>query len=255
MIPQPRKTKKQAAQINNKKQLKGMTIVRETALPYQSGVGYNLNMNEQIKLAKRLQAIAQTGLAFSKDVFDRERYEQVQQISAELISPHTPFSTSEVVDIFAGEGGYTTPKIGVRAAIVRKNDENGSAELLLVQELADNNLWTMPGGFVDAGDSPREAVEREAWEETGYQTHARKLIGVFDRNRLFDGDFRFFELHTLLFLCEITGGEAQTSIETGTSRFFRFDEIPALSNRRTLPLYITLALKHFDNFGLPTEFN
>ena len=97
---------------------------------------------QQIKLAKRLQAIAQTGLAFSKDVFDRERYEQVQQISAELISPHTPFSTSEVVDIFAGEGGYTTPKIGVRAAIVRKNDENGSAELLLVQELADNNLWT-----------------------------------------------------------------------------------------------------------------
>ncbi len=70
--------------------------------------------------------------------------------------------------------GYATPKVDVRGSVFRDD------QILLVKERADG-LWTLPGGWADVNESPREAVVREIMEESGYHTRANKLLAVWDR--------------------------------------------------------------------------
>ncbi|HWQ11336.1 MAG TPA: NUDIX hydrolase N-terminal domain-containing protein, partial [Roseiflexaceae bacterium] len=128
-----------------------------------------------IAWARRLQAIAQTGLTFTRDRYDAERYEEVRAIAAEIAAAQSGAELAMVRALFAHDAGYTTPKVDVRAAIFRDD------AILLVRERADG-LWTLPGGWADPGDSPARAVEREVLEETGYTARAVKLLAVLDRD-------------------------------------------------------------------------
>jgi len=132
--------------------------------------------------------------------------------------------------------GYATPKVDVRAAVIRDN------KILFVKEIADGK-WSMPGGWMDVGDYPAQAAEREALEESGFVVKAKKLIGAFDANR--NGrPLEFFHAVKLIYLCEIISGKPTVSNETSEVKFFTFDNLPPLSQNRTNKRHIAEIIEH-----------
>jgi ADP-ribose pyrophosphatase YjhB (NUDIX family) len=199
-------------------------------------------------LARKLQATAQTGLEFNTNEYDRERYELVGKIAAELMAAHcdTPIETFQ--KMFGKQDGYATPKVDVRAAAFR------DGKILLVREAADG-LWTMPGGWSDVNDSPREAVEREVVEESGFLVKATKLAAVYDRAKHPHEPPLPFHVYKMFFVCEIIGGEATTSRETLEVGFFAPDALPPLSTSRNLAFQIHRLFEHAKNPALATDFD
>lgn len=202
---------------------------------------------EWLDWAKRLQALAQTGLAFTHDAYDRERYASVSAIAAAMAAAGSGDHPARLIALFAAEQGYATPKVDVRAAVFREG------QILLVKERADGG-WTLPGGWADIGDSPRQAVEREAREESGYEVRAAKLAAVYDRNR-HEHTPHLYHIWKLFFLCEITGGAPAASIETEAVEFFAPDELPPLSIGRVTPRQIAHMAEHHRHPEWPTTFD
>jgi ADP-ribose pyrophosphatase YjhB (NUDIX family) len=171
---------------------------------------------------QKLQAIAQNGLTYAKDPYDIERYQQLQQVTAEIISDHTKHDQREVQDYLNKETGYATPKIDVRGVVIQNE------KILLVKEKVDQ-LWTLPGGWADIHYSAAENVEREVFEESGFEVKAEKLLAVYDRSRHGHYPEHPHSIYKMFFLCSITGGGAQTSMETSAVDFFDPDHLPPLS--------------------------
>lgn len=199
-------------------------------------------------LARKLQATAQTGLEFNTNEYDRDRYKLISEIAAELMASHCDAPIEKFKELFAAQSGYATPKVDVRAAAFR------DGKILLVREAADG-LWTMPGGWSDVNDSPREAVEREVVEESGFRVKATKLAAVYDRARHPHEPPLPFHVYKMFFVCEIIGGEATTSRETLDVGFFAPDALPPLSISRNLPFQIHRLFEHAKNPALPTDFD
>ncbi len=200
--------------------------------------------------AKKLQAIAQTGITYAKDQYDIERYQSVRQIAAEMLAANsTGLSSTQLIDLFASEIGYATPKIDVRAAVFSGNG------LLLVRERSDGG-WTLPGGWADVGDSPSVAAVREVKEESGYDVVARKLAAVYDRDHERHGHPPMpHHVYKLFFLCEFVGGAAKTSNETDAVSFFPEDQVPPLSLTRVTPQQIAHLFDHHRHPDWPTSFD
>jgi ADP-ribose pyrophosphatase YjhB (NUDIX family) len=197
---------------------------------------------------KRLQAIAQTGLTFTQDHYDRERYEQLRAIAAEMMAAGSGMPDSEkILNLFRGEYGYATPKIEVRGAVVRQG------QILLVREREDGG-WTMPGGWADVGESPTEMVVREVKEESGFDVAPRKLAALFDRNKHPHPPIAT-HAYKLYFLCELIGGEARPSFETPEVRFFPRHELPPLSAPRITEYQIDHMFEHAAHPEWPTTFD
>jgi ADP-ribose pyrophosphatase YjhB (NUDIX family) len=183
-----------------------------------------------------MQSIAQAGLAYTENPFDRERYHQLQEIAAEMLTSSAPDRLDAAYQLFASEKGYATPKLDVRGVVFRED------RILMVKELSDGG-WTLPGGWVDLNESPRRAVEREVWEESGYEVRAFKLLGLYDRN-LHGFPPYIFHAYKIFIQCELVGGAATTSIETGGADFFAEDQLPPLSLARVTPELIQRAFDH-----------
>lgn len=208
--------------------------------------------------AQRLQAIAQTGLSYEPQLFDRERYEKVQAIAAEIMAAHTGTPPAQFSDLFTAQAGHATPKVDVRGVVFR-----GDA-ILLVRENLDDGRWTVPGGWADVGDSPSESAVREVYEETGYRTRAVKVLAVYDRNR-HNHPPHVFHIYKIFFLCELINSQpendyaGQTSaafVETGEVAFFTEDAIPEdLSAGRVTRAQIARFFEHHRNPTLPTDFD
>src|SRR5512143_4362137 len=127
--------------------------------------------------AREIFSLSQAGLAYSKNPFDIARYKRLQEITAEMIASETELNLQSVLTSFSMQAGYATPKIDVRAAVVKEG------RILMVQEAADG-MWAMPGGWADLGDAPGSVAEREVLEESGFQVKAEKVIAVMDANRI-----------------------------------------------------------------------
>jgi len=196
--------------------------------------------NEQwLKWAREIQSLAQTGLAFAPNHYEKERSTRLIELSAEILEAHTNLKAKNISKILMEQPGYATPKVDVRAAIVKDN------KILLVKEIADGK-WSLPGGWMDVGDYPAKAAERETKEESGYIVKAKKLIGVFDANR--NGrPLEFFHAVKLIFLCDITGGKPSISDETSEIIFFNFNKLPPLSQNRTNNRHINEIVEHLKN--------
>ncbi len=199
-------------------------------------------------LARKLQALSQTGLTFSTNDYDRERYQTIGEMAAELMAQQSETPIEVFRQLFNQQHGYATPKVDVRAAVFR----NG--KILLVQEASDGQ-WTLPGGWADVNDSPREAVEREVVEESGFTVRATKLAAVYDRAKHPHTPPFPFHIYKLFFLCEITGGEPKTSNETLAVDFFAPDALPPLSATRILASQVHHMFEYFKNPSLPTYFD
>ena len=205
-------------------------------------------MNPQwLEWARRLQATAQSGLAFTENPFERERYEEVQQIAAEMMAAKSDDNVEQLLDLFTDEAGYATPKIDVRGVVIDRD------KILLVRERRDGR-WTLPGGFADVGVSPAENVVKEIREESGYQTRALKLLAAYDRSRHPHGPYAY-HIYKLFFLCELEGGEAQASIETSEVGFFAEDDLPSLSTPRVTEGQIHRMFEHYSHPEWPTDFD
>ncbi len=180
--------------------------------------------------AREIQAISQTGLHFAENEYQRERFQRLSEISAEIIGTYTNLNSEDLLKIFDNQIGYATPRIDVRGAAFQHGN------LLLVRERVDGG-WTMPGGWADVGDIPSIAVEREVLEEAGFVVEARKVVGVYDANRT--GHLEVFHAFKIVFLCEILSGEPRPSYETSEVAFFSRNEIPeVLSGERTKQRHI-----------------
>jgi ADP-ribose pyrophosphatase YjhB (NUDIX family) len=166
--------------------------------------------------ARRLQAIAQTGVAYGEPgVYDRERYGQVRQIAAEMLA--TDGDAAAADSILALEAGHATPKLDVRGVVFRGD------EILLVRE---DGAWSLPGGWVDVGESPSQAAVREVLEESGYATRAVRLLALLDRDR-HAHEPHAWHIWKAIVLCELAGGEQQAlGSETEEAAFFARDALP-----------------------------
>jgi len=198
-----------------------------------------------LEWARGLQAIAQNGLLYAQDPFDRERYEAIREIAAEMMAAGSDEAPARIRDLFAGQVGYATPKVDVRGAVFRDD------AILLVRERS-NGLWTPPGGWADVNDSPSEAVVREVYEESGYRTRAVKLLALYDRNKHPHIPFPF-HTYKLFFLCEVVGGAPTRSIETDGVGFFREGELPDLSLTHVTPGQIARLFEHHRHPDWPTD--
>ena len=197
--------------------------------------------------AREIQALSQSGLAYSQSEYDVQRYERLLEIAAQIVGGQADLESEPLLRDFRLQVGYATPKIDVRGAAVR------GEKILLVQERADGR-WCMPGGWADVGDLPSEVVAREIWEESGYLAVPRKVIGVYDANRS-GRPLEFYHAYKIVFLCEITGGEARASHETADVGFFAFDDLPPLSQNRTNERHLEEVLAHLQDPERPAAFD
>src|SRR6516162_10082501 len=186
--------------------------------------------------ARKLQAIAQTGLHFTESEYDRQRYQTILDLSVEIFSEYSGEPASVVNRLFENQTGYATPKVDVRGVVFRNKT------LLLVRERADG-LWTLPGGWADVNDAPSEAVEREIREESGFNAKAERLLAVFDRSKHpHDPPFPF-HVYKLFIGCRLEGGKSKPTLETSAADFFAQDEIPPLSTSRVTPEQISFCFE------------
>ncbi len=204
---------------------------------------------EWLAWAREMQAIAQSGLAFTRDPYDRERYGQLRALAARAMAAGGG-EAGRIEALFAAQDGYATPKIDVRGAAF-----NAAGEVLMVREVLDDGRWTLPGGWADVNLTAAENVAKEVAEESGFQVRVHKLAAVWDRTRQGHGAFPF-STYKLFFVCEITGGAATPSLETSEVAFFAEEALPAeLSTGRVLPQQVRRMFAHWREPGLATEFD
>jgi ADP-ribose pyrophosphatase YjhB (NUDIX family) len=199
--------------------------------------------------ARELQAMAQTGLAFTKDAYDCQRYERLRQLAAQMMAEHAAVEASHIEGLFSEQVGYATPKVDVRGAVFKEG------RVLLVRERADSGRWTLPGGWADVNRSPRECVVAEVREEAGLEVKPIKLAAVYDRSRHPYVPPYSFHIYKMFFICEIVSGVPSPGMETDRVDFFEADKLPELSVSRVLDYQISRMFAHAAAPHLPTEFD
>lgn len=179
------------------------------------------NEPKWLEWAKKLQTIAQSGLAYCENKYDIERFEEIRSISIDIIHEYTDIDHKKVRDLFGSGIGYQTPKVDVRAVIFKED------KILLVKEMNDG-LWAMPGGWADIDTSLREALIKESKEEAGADVEPKRIIAVLDRKK--NNPYPFpFGLYKIFVECDYLGGEFANNIETFEADFFSLDKLPPLS--------------------------
>lgn len=207
----------------------------------------NTTPDHWLTIAKKINSIAQAGLTFTKDEFDKERYLELQQLSIEIINNITDIDTQKLDFVFNRDIGYQTPKVGVRAVVFRED------KILMVKERMDDK-WCLPGGYADTGMTPSEIVMNEVKEESGYDVKPIRILGLIDYNKHQSKPFPF-DLYQLFMECEITGGEAKIGIETSDVGFFSMDNLPELSVRRVTKEQIIKMFELYRNKELEPIFD
>ena len=200
-----------------------------------------------LTMGRELRAIAQIGLTFCKDPFDRQRYQRIQALGASLLAEGSAVTQERLLDLCHSDAGYATPKVDVRGAAFR------DGRVLLVREVSDGR-WTLPGGWADVNQTPSQCVVREIAEESGFDARAVKLAAVHDYARR-NAPHHLDSIYKLLFICELTGGSARPSDETSAVEFFSPSALPPLSLGRTTAGQIDLMVRHAADLGLPTDFD
>ena len=205
---------------------------------------------EWLVWGRELAAIAQTGLAFTRDPYDAERYRAIRALAARIMAEHSRSDGRLIEALFGAETGYATPKIDVRAAVF-----DVSGRILMVREVADGGRWTLPGGWADVNQTASECVVREVREEAGYEVRARKLAAVWDRERQGNAP-SLFSITKLFFICELIGGAPAISLETSEVGWFAETEIPYdISVGRVLHPQIARMYTHWRQPELATDFD
>ena len=185
---------------------------------------YYQMINKWLKWATELQSIAQAGLTFGENQYDRDRYQQIRDLSVEIIHEYTDLDHEKIRDLFANETGYQTPKVDIRAAVF--NDD----KILLVKEKIDNK-WSLPGGWADVNSSVSESAVRECIEEAGAIVEPKRIIAIHLGNRHNNHNFPF-TIYKIFVECELGESRFEENTETLGADFFEPDKLPELSIER-----------------------
>ena len=175
-----------------------------------------------VKYLQRMIALTDTGLAFTKDPFDRERYEDLRGLLSEMLNQASDLDAEEVAEVLKPTSAYATPLMDVRAWIVE--DE----KICLVRGQGEND-WALPGGFGEVGYSPTENILKEIEEETGFEAKVERLLAVFDTNRF---QLQSKQYAKFVFECKLLDGQFQKNQEIADLQFFAIDQLPNLSEKR-----------------------
>ncbi len=203
-------------------------------------INTNDTQEKWIQWVKDLQAVAQAGLYYGGTDFDKERYQQIRDIAAEMMVDITEMPIDKVKDLFCNETGYQTPKLVTRAAVFKED------RILLVKE--NYGKWALPGGWVDPGVSVLENAVKEVQEESGFSCTADFIIAVQEKDRHNERTHPFPE--TAIFVhCTPQGGSFEENLETIGCRFFGRDEIAGIDfdAGKTSPEQIEMCFAAHDN--------
>lgn len=202
-----------------------------------------------LQYAQRLNALAENGLAFTQNEYDKERYIEIQAISQEILATLCDVPLEKMIELIPTDIGYQTPKVDIRAVVL-----NHDGQLLMVQEKVDHNKWSLPGGWGDVGYTPFEVAQKEVFEETGLQVKATRLLAVFDK-KMHPHPPQPWYVYKFFILCEVTGGTllAET-IETGDVSWVDTNSLPALtiSTDRVTLSQLQTVIEIAGNPDLPT---
>src|SRR5215207_525871 len=199
-----------------------------------------------LEWAREIFSLSQSGITYSGNQYDIDRYKRLQVITAEIISSQSDMAQEAILESFSMQAGYITPKIDVRGAVIRDN------KILLIQERADDK-WAMPGGWADLGNSPASVAEREVFEESGFHVKAEKVLAVIDANRI--EPMEFYHAYKIIFLCKLLDGEPRISHEILAVDFFDLDNLPPLSVYRTNEDMLREVFAHVQDQNRPTAFD
>ena len=206
-----------------------------------------MNKNEKwLEWAIEIHSLAQAGLTYGKDVYDRERYERIRDISAEILSYKTDISVEKVKNLFCNEVGYQTPKLDTRAAVFEHE------KILLVKE--NNGKWSLPGGWVDVNLSVKENTVKEVKEESGLDVTADRIIAIQDRDR-HNLPAYAYGVCKIFVLCSVLGGEFEKNIETTEFRYFNKAELPELATEKNTKEQIEMCFNAYYNKNWIVEFD
>lgn len=204
-------------------------------------------MDKLVKWAMEIQSLAQSGLAYTSNAYDIERYERLREISAEMMAEKTNISLDKVKDLFCNETGYQTPKIDTRAVIFRDD------KILLTHE--NNGTWSLPGGWCDVLESVGSNTIKEVKEETGLDVETIKIISIQDRNK-HNKPIYAYGVCKIFVLCNVIGGEFVQNIETTEIKYFSLDEIPNnLAEEKTNREQIKMCFEAYKNINWQTQFD
>lgn len=196
-----------------------------------------MNQNQNwLDWAVELQALAQAGLFYSKDVYDIERFHRIREIAAQMLTQPSGLPLDRVRDLFCGETGYQTPKLDTRAAVFQ-NDQ-----ILLVQE--KNGLWSLPGGWVDVDLSIAENTVKEVREEAGLEVSPRQIIAIQDRKK-HNPEIYAYNICKVFVLCDLLGGEFHENSETIATGYFSMENLPPLSENKTTAAQIRMCFNAY----------
>ncbi len=181
-----------------------------------------MKTSDFVKYLQRMIAITDTGLTFTKDPFDRERYEDLRDFLSEMLNQASDLDSEEVAEVLNPTSAYATPLMDVRAWIVE--DE----KICLVRGQGEDS-WALPGGFGEVGYSPTENILKEIEEETGFKAKVERLLAVFDTNRF---QLQSKQYTKFVFGCKLLDGQFQENQEIADLQFFAIDQLPNLSEKR-----------------------
>jgi len=196
--------------------------------------------------AKELQSLAQAGLWYGKDDFDKERYRRIRQIAAEMMAERTGLPLEKVTGLFCGEQGYQTPKVDTRAAIFREG------KILLVRERSGK--WSLPGAWCDFDLSPAENTVKEAKEEAGLDVEPMRLIAVQDRAKHNDPPYAYGVVK-IFYLCRILSGQFEANLETSASAYFSENDLPPLAEEKCSAQQIGMCFQAHQDETWTTQFD
>ena len=174
------------------------------------------------KALQRMLAITDTGLTYTRDPFDSERYEDLRQILSSVLQDQTELDQEELTAILKPTASYATPLMDVRAWIVQDQ------KICLVRGQGEDT-WALPGGFGEVGYSPKENIRKEVQEETGFSAEVGSLLAIFDTNRF---QLQNKQYAKFVFDCQLLDGQFQENQEIAELEFFDIKNLPPLSEKR-----------------------
>ena len=191
-------------------------------------------MHTLLDQIKRLKALADTGLLYCTNDYDRERYTELHEISIDLMSQISGNTTGTLNAMFAPVTEYPTVKTDVRALVLSPDKK----QVLLARETADGK-WSLPGGWADVGQTPREVAIKEVKEETGIDVVPKALLAVFDK-RMHPHPPQPFYVYKMVILCEAKSTQLTKGFDVLDAQYFGIDALPELSEDRILKSQIDL---------------
>ena len=194
------------------------------------------NNAKWVDLIIELQSLAQAGLTYGKDIYDKERYKRIREISAEMMSDLTELPLEKINGLFCNEIGYQTPKIDTRAVIFKED------KILLVQE--NDGTWSLPGGWCDVNVSVAENTIKEVKEESGLDVIAEKIIAVQDRTKHNLPRYAY-GICKIFMLCSVIGGRFEENVETIGFDYFTEDNLPILADAKNTKEQIQMCFEAY----------